>query len=277
MAFEKTVPQWSATGTEPPSSLKTSGFSAGYKPPAAYFNWFWNGVSECLTELQEVVGSIGGDGPFLCNAISSDGVSYTATVSGITELYTGLAIILIPSRVSSSTTCTLNVNSLGSKYLKQATSYTSSATLFPSNTSWLGANKPILLIYNGEHFVSTIARANASDLYGTVAITKGGTGATTAETARENLGAVTKKTFTVTVPASGWGTSKSQIVHLEGMKYQYDAHVVVLYTGTITTDKVIKEAWNLIHRIDTSNNCIYVYCFEDTPTIDLDLYIEVIC
>jgi hypothetical protein len=52
MAFEKTVPQWDAAGTEPPSTLKASGFTAGYKPPAAYFNWFWHSVSQCLSELQ---------------------------------------------------------------------------------------------------------------------------------------------------------------------------------------------------------------------------------
>ena len=52
MAFNKTVPQWNAPGTEPPSSLKQSGFTAGYKPPAAYFNWFWYSVGQCLTELQ---------------------------------------------------------------------------------------------------------------------------------------------------------------------------------------------------------------------------------
>lgn len=52
MDFEKTVPSWPAQGTEPPDSLKTSGFQAGYKPPAPYFNWFWHRSSECLTELQ---------------------------------------------------------------------------------------------------------------------------------------------------------------------------------------------------------------------------------
>ena len=52
MNFEKTVPEWNAQGAEPPSSLKTSGFQAGYKPPASYFNWFWSKVSACLTELQ---------------------------------------------------------------------------------------------------------------------------------------------------------------------------------------------------------------------------------
>ena len=48
MAFEKKVPDWNAAGTEPPESLKESGFTAGYKPPAAYFNWFWNAVSRFL-------------------------------------------------------------------------------------------------------------------------------------------------------------------------------------------------------------------------------------
>lgn len=51
MSFEKKVPEWTATGTEPPASLKEKGFEVGYKPPAAYFNWFWHAVSECLNEL----------------------------------------------------------------------------------------------------------------------------------------------------------------------------------------------------------------------------------
>lgn len=52
MAFEKKVPEWNAPGIEPPSSLKDGGFTAGYKPPAEYFNWFWYCVSEALKELQ---------------------------------------------------------------------------------------------------------------------------------------------------------------------------------------------------------------------------------
>lgn len=52
MEFEKKVPEWNAAGSEPPASLKNSGFTAGYKPPAPYFNWFWNAVSACLTEIR---------------------------------------------------------------------------------------------------------------------------------------------------------------------------------------------------------------------------------
>lgn len=50
--YQNESPNWSATGTEPPDTLKTNGFEAGYKPPANYFNWFWNTVSKCISELQ---------------------------------------------------------------------------------------------------------------------------------------------------------------------------------------------------------------------------------
>lgn len=58
MAFEKKVPEWHAEGIEPPESLKTSGFDAGYKPPAPYFNWFWHAVSKCLEEIQSKLSKV---------------------------------------------------------------------------------------------------------------------------------------------------------------------------------------------------------------------------
>lgn len=52
MAFTKTVPKWNAEGVEPPDTLKNTGFTPGYKPPADYFNWFWHGTYAALIELQ---------------------------------------------------------------------------------------------------------------------------------------------------------------------------------------------------------------------------------
>lgn len=46
------VPDWGNAGVEPDSELKKSGFKAGYKPPAAYFNWFFNRISLAVKELQ---------------------------------------------------------------------------------------------------------------------------------------------------------------------------------------------------------------------------------
>lgn len=52
MSFTK-PPEWKNAGAEPPTELVENGFVAGYKPPAGYFNWFWNKVSVCIKELQE--------------------------------------------------------------------------------------------------------------------------------------------------------------------------------------------------------------------------------
>lgn len=52
MNFENNAPDWENQGTEPAEDLKRTGFSAGYKPPASIFNWFWHLISACVTELQ---------------------------------------------------------------------------------------------------------------------------------------------------------------------------------------------------------------------------------
>jgi hypothetical protein len=53
MPFEKTLPEWNAAGVEPPQSLKDAGWAAEQKPPADYFNWYFNLVYNALKELQE--------------------------------------------------------------------------------------------------------------------------------------------------------------------------------------------------------------------------------
>ncbi len=40
MNFEEKIPDWDNVGVEPDAQMKKDGFKAGYKPPAAYFNWF---------------------------------------------------------------------------------------------------------------------------------------------------------------------------------------------------------------------------------------------
>lgn len=56
MNFEKKVPNWDNVGVEPDAQMKKDGFKAGYKPPAAYFNWFFNRISASVKELQEKAG-----------------------------------------------------------------------------------------------------------------------------------------------------------------------------------------------------------------------------
>lgn len=54
----ETAPNWSASGAEPPPSMKSQGFLSGYKPPAAYFNWFWTKVSVLFSQLLTVIDKI---------------------------------------------------------------------------------------------------------------------------------------------------------------------------------------------------------------------------
>lgn len=52
MKFINTLPEWKNEGAQPQEELLESGFQAGYKPPAAIFNWFWSLAAKCITELQ---------------------------------------------------------------------------------------------------------------------------------------------------------------------------------------------------------------------------------
>lgn len=119
---------------------------------------------------------------------SGTGAAYTATVEGMSALTAGAMVVIIPHTASTSTTATLNVNNLGAKQMRQITSYASGAAVAPASASFLGSGKPVLLIYNGTYWIQLIGRANAADFYGTLAITKGGTGADNAADARANLG-----------------------------------------------------------------------------------------
>lgn len=52
--FQHQSPGWGAEGVEPSPEYKQSGYVAGYKPPAGFFNWFWKRVSDNVSELQDV-------------------------------------------------------------------------------------------------------------------------------------------------------------------------------------------------------------------------------
>ncbi|AJK87693.1 MULTISPECIES: hypothetical protein [Lysinibacillus] len=47
------LPEWNATGVEPPQSLKDSGWQPGMKPSAQHMNWLLNRAFKCIEELQQ--------------------------------------------------------------------------------------------------------------------------------------------------------------------------------------------------------------------------------
>lgn len=130
-------------------------------------------------------------------AESTDGIAYTVTVPGATELKHGMRIMISPSRNSASTAITLDVNGLGAKYVRLPLSFNNVAASMPRLATFYSAGKPMLLMYDatyaqGQWKAVEKPRVSAQDLYGSTPIESGGTGAATAEAALENLGAASK-------------------------------------------------------------------------------------
>ena len=52
--FNEQIPQWEKEGIEPPEDRRTTiGWQFLNKPPASWFNWFWNKTYKALQELQQ--------------------------------------------------------------------------------------------------------------------------------------------------------------------------------------------------------------------------------
>jgi len=152
------------------------------------------------------VGYIGASKPeMIYTATSTDGVTYTATIPGITELYAGLKIYVKFSRASASTGPKLNLNNLGEKGIRQPLSTNGNSFATGPTNTWLNASCPMVLTYTGTIWKTDFVRPSATYLYGKVPVTSGGTGADNADEALTNLGAVSRAEF------------ESEIARLEGL------------------------------------------------------------
>lgn len=144
-----------------------------------FLSQFWSNFAQKFMEKQP---------DMIYAASSDDGVAYTATIPGVTSLYAGLKITVQLNKTSASTAPTLNVNGLGAKGIRQPLPTNSFSTTTGAIATWLNKACPITLTYTGAQWKTDFVRASAAYLYGTVDIESGGTGATTAEAARTNLG-----------------------------------------------------------------------------------------
>lgn len=147
---------------------------------------------------------------------TGDGMDYTASISGVTELKKGMIVTIIPDTTSAATIPTLNLNGLGVKNIKQRLSTNTSLTAEAATDSWMIAGKPVPLMFDGNQWVTITGRPVASTLYGKTDIKNGGTNAETAAEARVNLGAQAQHAaVTVTLLASDW-TDDKQTVNVKG-------------------------------------------------------------
>lgn len=126
------------------------------------------------------------------NITSTDGVTYTGTLDKITALYSGLEITIIPDKTSTSTSVKLNLNGLGVKNVKQGVTYVTAVALPPVNSSWLAANRPLKIIYDGTQWKTVSTRANANDFYGTLTPDHGGTGVQSLDELKNVMGVMDK-------------------------------------------------------------------------------------
>ena len=133
---------------------------------------------------------------------SGSGSAYVAAVSNIESLTVGASFIMVPHTVSTSVQATLNVNSLGAKIIRRGISIDTATTVLSDDASWLAANKPILVTYNGTYWIANLPRPYATDIYGQVPIASGGTGANTAAAARTNLEVYSKTEVDAAITAA---------------------------------------------------------------------------
>lgn len=148
---------------------------------------------EQVFEVSKSLAEAGSGSNIVVDALSSDGASYTATVEDLEELYNGLEITIIPNIASTTTAPTLNVNGLGAKPIRLSLSLNNSMLVQPGKNDYYAAGRPIKLMFDSKYLssgawrVANKQRPSAEDLYGTIPIESGGTGADNAIEALKNL------------------------------------------------------------------------------------------
>lgn len=137
-------------------------------------------VISAPVQLFEVSPNIRTAGGSVANATSTDGVAYSATVAGVSELYAGLEVTIIPDRASATTGITLNINNLGAKFVRLPVSNNTAMLAQPESETYFVENRPVKLMYDpkyagkGSWVVVGRQRQSGNDLYGSVPVQKGG-------------------------------------------------------------------------------------------------------
>lgn len=129
-------------------------------------------------QMFELSKNIKNAGPAVVEATSDDGVAYSATVPGVTELYNGLEVTIIPALESASTAITLDVNGLGAKSVRLPLSSNTATLVQPAQETYFAGGRPVKLMYDatylnrGAWVVVGKQMQAAQDLYGSVVKTK---------------------------------------------------------------------------------------------------------
>ena len=89
--WENTPTEWNATGVEPTTELKEKGFTAGYKPPADFFNHLFNKIYVSIKELQKKVATRAEIQTELDKKANSSHTHAQSEITGLTSALNGKA------------------------------------------------------------------------------------------------------------------------------------------------------------------------------------------
>lgn len=120
-------------------------------------------------------------------ATSGTGAAYKADVKAIDALTVGVNFTIIPHVANSTSSPTLNINGFGAKAIRQRLSNGADDSVELAN-GFLAAGKPVHVVYDGVNWIVDMPKPVATQLEGVVPVSGGGTGATVASTALNNLG-----------------------------------------------------------------------------------------
>lgn len=179
------------------------------------------------------------DSALIVIATSTDGVAYTATAPGVTSLKTGTMIVIIPNMTSTSAKeVTLDVNGLGAKNIYPSSGVSTSHYAYPVSEDWLKKSFPVLLMYSGIWRAVSYPLISTLSIVGTMPVSKGGTDATTADKALENLGAApVQHTHDITDVINGVSLEDIANLYVWG-KYTEDPS---LYEETVVENLVLSD------------------------------------
>lgn len=217
--------------------------------------------SDFATKAQEA--GVGGS-PIVTT--EGTGAAYTATVSGIDALTVGATFTMVPHTASTTTTPTLNVNSLGAKGIRMLTGYNTTATATGALNAWLSSGKPVTVKYNGTYWiVMDMQRTSAASISGDI------------------IGIQTKTIGTTWTENEDTGV-KSQTVTISGMTADDTANVDVYYSGDGTSESYetfVEQQNQFLEFItngyaETVEGGITFYIFGDAPTVSIPIVVEVI-